>query len=304
MATTTTTRLALVKPTPGSGEPVNVTNHLNLNWDRLDAAVGALICTEATKPASPWDGQFIRTTDTRRLYVWNATQGAWDQIVMPMAGTIAPVGGGSIAGIRLYTTSAAVANRAVATRGTGDTNDHWWVDYDGSMQWGSGAIPADVTLSRIAAQMLSVSGSFSGGGAVAVQDEDATVISNTAAFAPGTPVVGTTFVGPPSGKVAITVYGYHNISNNSNQGQLSYEVRQGATLGAGTIVLASNANRALITSRSVTASGQSTLGGSHRRMWTGAVPGTTYNVRTMHRSEPGVSGTIEFRGVLVEPILA
>ncbi len=36
MATTSTPRLQLLKPTPGSGEPVNVGLDLNDNWDKLD----------------------------------------------------------------------------------------------------------------------------------------------------------------------------------------------------------------------------------------------------------------------------
>jgi len=36
MATTSTARLQLVKPTPGTGENVSVGSHLNDNWDKVD----------------------------------------------------------------------------------------------------------------------------------------------------------------------------------------------------------------------------------------------------------------------------
>lgn len=162
MAETTTTRLGLVKPTPGTGEPIDVADHLNGNWDKVDAAIGATVCTSGTRPASPWDGQMIRETDTRRMYIWNATQAAWDQIVMPMTGTIIPAGGGSTAGIRLYTTGTPNANRAIAVRGSGDTQDHYWFDYDGAMQWSSGTAAADCGLSRTAAGTLAVNGVIEG----------------------------------------------------------------------------------------------------------------------------------------------
>lgn len=83
MSSTTTTRLGIIKPTPGTGEPVNLQTQINDSWDKIDASIGATICTAATRPASPFHGQFIRETDTRRLYVWNATQSAWDQIMTP-----------------------------------------------------------------------------------------------------------------------------------------------------------------------------------------------------------------------------
>ena len=76
-----TTRLALSKPDPNpvTGDFVDIAV-LNANMDKLDAGIGATICTAATRPASPFHGQIIRETDTRKLYVWNATQSAWDQI--------------------------------------------------------------------------------------------------------------------------------------------------------------------------------------------------------------------------------
>lgn len=81
MSTTSTTRLGIVKPTPGTGEPVNLQTQINDSWDKIDSAIGATICTSSTRPASPFHGQFIRETDTRKLYVWNATQSAWDLVM-------------------------------------------------------------------------------------------------------------------------------------------------------------------------------------------------------------------------------
>lgn len=81
MARTTTTRLGISKPTPGTGELVDQGIDVGTNWDKVDAAVGAgSDVTEAAKPGSPWDNQLIRTTDTRRVYVWNTVENVWDLV--------------------------------------------------------------------------------------------------------------------------------------------------------------------------------------------------------------------------------
>lgn len=155
MSRTTTTRIGLSKPTPGTGEPVNASIDVGTNWDKVDAAVGAQICTSGTRPATPYDGQMIRETDTRRMYIWNATQSAWDQIVLPYpAGSILTGSGGSTAGLRMTSSGAAAANRYLALRGSGDTVDHFAMDYDGLHQWGPGSGALDTNLYRSAADTL------------------------------------------------------------------------------------------------------------------------------------------------------
>ncbi len=76
---TSTTRLALVKPDPNptTGDDVDV-SQLNDNADKLDAAVGWTICTSSTRPGSPWDGQPIYETDTNKFY--SRVEGAWVQM--------------------------------------------------------------------------------------------------------------------------------------------------------------------------------------------------------------------------------
>lgn len=81
MSSSSTSRLQLIKPNPGTGEPVNLTTHINQTWDKIDDAVGAKPVTSGTRPTSPWHGQIIRETDTGRVYEYNATAGAWDELV-------------------------------------------------------------------------------------------------------------------------------------------------------------------------------------------------------------------------------
>lgn len=73
---TFTTRLALTKPDgdPTTGDFVNVAT-LNANYDKVDAAVGAVACTSGARPAAPFNGQFARETDTKSLIMW--TGAAW-----------------------------------------------------------------------------------------------------------------------------------------------------------------------------------------------------------------------------------
>ncbi len=76
MSETTTTRLGLTKPVPGSGEPVDLADHINGNLDKVDAAIGFAPVTSATRPVVPFDGQAIRETDTGRIFYHNGSSPA------------------------------------------------------------------------------------------------------------------------------------------------------------------------------------------------------------------------------------
>lgn len=73
---TFTSRLVLTKPdgNPSTGDFVDIAT-LNANSDKIDASVGAVACTSAARPASPFNGQFARETDTLALILWNGS--AW-----------------------------------------------------------------------------------------------------------------------------------------------------------------------------------------------------------------------------------
>lgn len=90
MSRTPTTRLALSKPNPGTSEPYDASVDLGSNWDKVDGAVGALECTNATRPtgADAWAGRIISETDTNKMYIREG--GAWRQIVVN-TGTSVPI---------------------------------------------------------------------------------------------------------------------------------------------------------------------------------------------------------------------
>lgn len=78
-----TTKLDLYKPGGGSGgsnvpdEQADI-DKLNDNFDIIDAAVGAEICTSGTRPATPYDGKIIFETDTKRFRTWRQSNTTWE----------------------------------------------------------------------------------------------------------------------------------------------------------------------------------------------------------------------------------
>lgn len=71
---TTTSKLALTKPATSDLVDIAV---LNQNSDKIDAAVGATVCTSATRPSSPWNGMIIYETDTNAGYVYRSSTTSW-----------------------------------------------------------------------------------------------------------------------------------------------------------------------------------------------------------------------------------
>ena len=89
-------------------------------------------------------------------------------------------------------------------------------------------------------------------------------------------------------------------ASNGEQAFLSYEIRTGTSIGAGTVAQATSDNRALITSRAVNTGAASYLAASRRVLVTGLTGGADYNIRTMHKVTGG-SGGVEYRALLIEP---
>lgn len=145
MSASTTSRLGLVKPSPGTGELVNVATQINASYDKIDDAIGAAPCTSTTRPVSPFHGQIIRETDTRRLYAWNATNSAWDQIATAGPGRLRA---------SLDVDRDTSGQGAINTYVSGDTNPRMSVLGSGFISWGPGNAAADVNLYRESAGVL------------------------------------------------------------------------------------------------------------------------------------------------------
>lgn len=152
---TSTNRLSLRKPNPDplTGDVVDAEQDLNENWDKIDEAIGAEPVTEATKDAViKYDGKLVRTTENRLVYVWNATQSAWDQV--------------TLAGSTNINKASVNVNRATATDAafTGnfgaDSQKRIIVQADGTILLGSGSAIGDTNLYRSAADKLATDDDF------------------------------------------------------------------------------------------------------------------------------------------------
>jgi hypothetical protein len=76
MSHTISPNFGLVVPTPGSGEPINVTDVAG-NWTAVDTLARAIICTSGTRPAPPFAGQCIFETDTGLIRIRNTANTLW-----------------------------------------------------------------------------------------------------------------------------------------------------------------------------------------------------------------------------------
>lgn len=120
------------------------------------------------------------------------------------------------------------------------------------------------------------------------QSEDGTDITTTSTtYEAGSPVVGHSFVAPPSGQVWVNLFGWLEIDKTNTGSRimfLGFQIREGAVVGSGTIVLDTGEERSL----SVRAEGDATTtsggGAGLRHLVTGLTPGSSYNVRTMHKT--------------------
>jgi hypothetical protein len=125
-------------------------------------------------------------------------------------------------------------------------------------------------------------------------------------FAAGSTTVGTTFIAPPSGKVAVHWAGHMTQSINGGTTLLSPEMKTGGTVGSGTLVgSAANGDRAVVCSRAVnTSPGVSQLNASNFAVYQGLTAGNTYNVRLMHcvdHPTQTCTGSLTYRQVMVVP---
>lgn len=151
---TTTTRLALVKPATSEFYDVAI---FNANADKIDSIAGFTDCTSTTRPSTPFTGQGIRESDTGALLVSNGSSPAsasWGYI--HGTGGFTTLGAtGATAALRIQTTGTISGNRVIDFRKSGDANACFISDFDGRMQWGPGASAGpDVNLYRASSGVL------------------------------------------------------------------------------------------------------------------------------------------------------
>ncbi len=132
---------------------------------------------------------------------------------------------------------------------------------------------------------------------------DEAAFTNTT-FTAGTTPVGTTFIAPTSG-VVLVFWGARLESNVASRSvTLTVEVREGATIGAGTVVSAASDDSAVETPSDATGGGNTRIQATRHRVVTGLTPNMPYNIRTMHRMFGGAgNGDIFRRDIAVLPVV-
>lgn len=176
-----TPRLALYKSKSDGSENVNYTQDIGQNLDTIDTAVGYQSCTSSTRPSSPYSGKPIFETDTSyRTYFSNGTAPAsasWVEIPNSSAtfNNNLKLASGKQININASGSSAAFAARNAAAgtdllsgRVTGDTQDRFLVDTDGTLNWGSGTATPDTNLYRLGASSLATDDALTVGGHLTV----------------------------------------------------------------------------------------------------------------------------------------
>jgi hypothetical protein len=115
MSSTNTTRLGLLKPTPGSNEPFDLVR-FNSDLDKIDrGGNGPYVCTSGSRPNAPYLGMQIFETDTGNVLYWYDPPGiaaigwykpwnlAWGRVVPKVSVS------GNIGGASLFNTNATSA---------------------------------------------------------------------------------------------------------------------------------------------------------------------------------------------------
>lgn len=127
-------------------------------------------------------------------------------------------------------------------------------------------------------------------------------------YVAGSNPCGLVFTAPPSGAVYVTVTSRFKENVVQNVAFVSYSIRAGNTIGSGTSFFAAADDFALAAGASVSTLGPDVEGGSRRKLHTGLVPGSLYNVQVEFHSVTeggGVGGgtiTVHARELLVEPV--
>lgn len=125
---------------------------------------------------------------------------------------------------------------------------------------------------------------------------------NTTSYTAGTTPIGVTFVAPTGG--AVMVHWHASATLNDPAGGLvfvSTEVREGSTIGSGTVVLSPSDDVAMAVGGS---SGVTRSQAAMLRDATGLTPGATYNARVLHRNQLSAAsaGSLFARSIYTTPL--
>lgn len=121
--------------------------------------------------------------------------------------------------------------------------------------------------------------------------------SYTATMASGSGPPGVAFVAPPSGKVTI-LFATAGFNSGANDNKTSVQVREGGTVGSGTVVY--GVDNTAMDNDMILFTGAATYRIGSVIEVTGLTAGNTYNARMLHRVSAG-TGSFLFRKLKVIP---
>lgn len=185
----------------GGGGPIDLTVDAAGNttvYGALLVASGNVAFSTLAQAPNPAPGQLqLYSTDGSTLQLVGAG-GNKTQMTVGRLNINDPATGVTTSGLEAIATAhTASGKRFMGLQGTGDTQDHYTMDYDGKMQWGPGTSATDCALGRSAAGILSVSlGSLSvttAGQGLAVK-EGSNAKQGTSTLTAGSVVVANTSV--------------------------------------------------------------------------------------------------------------
>lgn len=122
-------------------------------------------------------------------------------------------------------------------------------------------------------------------------------------FTAGTQTCAVAFVAPPSGVVVVHWKSYFQASINDKMVFLGVEIRTGAVIGSGSVVVAANSTDTIAIGGTVTSGVPVRLKGSTYKLITALTPGASYHARLMYQTESGGNITVFTREVMVVPQL-
>lgn len=116
-----------------------------------------------------------------------------------------------------------------------------------------------------------------------------------------TAAVGAAFTAPPSGKVMVFLNAYFQQGINTQTSLVSFSIKTGSTPGAGSPVVASSGDRALIAGGPVNSGAPLRLQATRAALITGLTPGTAYVATVEFQTTAGGNCQVFYREIIVKP---
>jgi hypothetical protein len=159
------------------------------------------------------------------------------------------------------------------------------------------ATAVDAELARIDANVAAINGLTI---SIATESTTQPAYSSTT-FTAGTQTCAVAFTAPPSGMVVVNWKAFFQAAINDKMSFVGCEIRTGATLGGGSVLVAANSNDALAVGGTVTSGVPVRMKGATYKLITALTPGSAYHARVMYQTESGGNITVFSREVMVVP---